>query len=151
MKSYLLLIISLILFLACEDNNKDDPATESCDSIYSGTWAHTSSGTYENSDCTGELILNENFSGTSSFILADDCTGTSQDDFLCSQPSENSDYCGWSWSSDNNVVTTSVLGGAMQINYNVNGNKMSTTVIVTQMPDTQDEYTECQFSEYTKQ
>jgi len=146
MKSYLLLIISLVLFLACED----DSETESCDSIYSGTWAHTSSGTYENSDCTGELILNENFSGTSSFILADDCTGTTQSAF-CSEPSENPDLCELSWSSENNVITISGFGGAIQTNYNVNGNKMTTTVIVTQMPDTPDEYTECQFSEFTKQ
>ena len=151
LKSYLLLIISLVLFLGCEDNKEDDSSDNSCESIYVGTWAHSASGTYENPDCTGGLILDEDFSGSSSLNLSDDCSGTSQDDFFCSDPSENPDMCEFSWSSNIGVITTSAFGGIFQVNYSVDEDSMSTTIVVTQMPDTDDEYTECQYNRYTKQ
>jgi hypothetical protein len=48
MKKTVLLIISLMIFITCEDKEKDV-------SPFVGTWTVTFIGEYENTDCTGEI------------------------------------------------------------------------------------------------
>ena len=53
MKKALLLIIPLMIFISCEDKEKEEV------SAFVGTWDVTFIGDYENADCTGDLDSTE--------------------------------------------------------------------------------------------
>ena len=74
MKMKLIPLIIIVSFFGCSKDSSTSPNT--CDTSYSGTWALTSTGSYENGDCTGDLTVSTIDDGSIYLVLSDDCTAT---------------------------------------------------------------------------
>jgi len=141
-------LIIIFSFFGCSKDSSTSPNT--CDTSYSGTWALTSTGSYENGDCTGDLTVGTIDDGSIYLVLSDDCTATSYDTMFCSEPSEEADLCINDWYAQDEIITIMAFGGFMPVEYIVDGNKMATTIIAEYTVN-DSSWTQCSYSEYSKQ
>ena len=59
MKKYLIMLLPLLFFIGCEEDNSDDSSSGNNSVSFDGTWELTFSGDYENADCSGSVDSNE--------------------------------------------------------------------------------------------
>ena len=144
-------IISLITILAFWGCNNSTGSSITCDSSYVGIWGITATGTYENSDCSGE-ISSTSYDPASTFMnLNADCSLTIDDNSFCDDINDDnySLMCTGSWSSDGNTVS---IGTIFSVDYTYNNNQdILTTSLEVVQGSGDDAYDQCQYTEYTKQ
>jgi len=146
-----LILITLTLFFFGCSNNGTSPSNSGsdCNSEYAGIWELTESGRYENANCTGERISSES-SSSSSFTLSEHGSYTTLGGFCSGDENDNPDFCSGGWTCSSTTVTIESFWSVNYIFDDDDKTTMTTTTEVTQMPDTVDEYDECQYSTYTK-
>ena len=154
MKKYLLLII-LIGFWACEDNNSEsnDGPTPGQNPNYVGIWYKTFFAQYDSSECEGDNYMGGGADSSQSefYTLFEDGTTLTTNTWSCSAPeNENNSNCKSTWSSIENSIT--IGSGFLSITYQVtetNGIlKMSRQL--KGYSDMAEENPICQLYEYTK-
>jgi len=169
----IILILGLFILISC-NSSSGTRSSGACQEDYVGNWLLTENGKYENSNCTGERIQNGNCDNweynnkeeceengstwtftTSELLyqLNEDCSYLVEDNYFCDSDNEdyNLDWCSGDWSSSSTAITLTSFFPVNYIFENDEKTIMTSTLEVTQMVGTDDEYDECQYSTYTKQ
>lgn len=105
MKNLIILTIPLLLFTSCSDENESAESSNNLD--YIGKWTLTFSGTYEGSECSGNLMGSGDGStdGSTFLTLYEDGTYLSTDNFFCTEPENvNDPNCNGTWTSNNSEI-----------------------------------------------
>ena len=152
MKNLIALTIISLFFTSCSDENDNDSTSNDLD--YIGQWLLTFSGTYEGSECSGDLMGSGDGStdGSTFITLYEDGTYLSTDSFFCIEPDNvNDPNCQGTWSSNTSGV---IITSFFSITYLVdeeNGMRTMTSELQGEMTSNGETTQTCSKSIYTQQ
>jgi len=151
MKNFLIVSLCIIIIFSGCSKDSTSPNDSACLAENAGTWELTEMGELSNSDCTGIRIPSSQDSYDIFQILSDDGTFRSVGGISCSEGNADDDWCNGTWSCNSNSIRIFFTEYYFDDNGDNDDNMVITaTYQVTQMYGTPDEYTECQYSTYTK-
>lgn len=152
MKNIIAFTTLLFLFTSCGDEDDNNSTSNNID--YIGQWTLTFSGTYEGSECSGDLMgTGDGSTDGSTFItLYEDGTYLSTDSFFCTEPDNvNDPNCQGTWSSNTSGI---IITSFFPITYTVDegsGVRTMTSELQGEMTSNGETTQTCQKSIYTQQ